>query len=651
MPSVADLPWLPRPPSDFTARCAALSSGARSPGLGETVQHLASHGLDARQARRLARTIDRLIEAGDDVAPLSRLRLVVLSNATFDFIADHMPAAAARHGVALDLILPPFDQAMQEALDPNSRTARSGADAILLAFDHNWYGLGGGALGDPAGALDRALDRLEALASALAASTRASLIFSTVPPPPGALFGSFDARVAGSPRALIDALNEGIVRLATERTALLLDTDALAASLGTDNWFDPVQYFAYNLPFASRFDAVYADWVGRLLGAARGKARKCLVLDLDNTLWGGVVGDDGVEGLALGPGGARGESFLAIQKMARRLKERGVILAVSSKNDDAVARAAFQSHPEMVLRLEDIAVFQANWLDKATNLEAIARTLNIGLDALVLLDDNPAERAQARAALPMVAVPELADDPAWFPWTLMQAGYFEAVGYSEEDRIRASAYASDARRAEVQATTRDLGDYLSSLEMRLTVAPFDATGRTRIAQLINKTNQFNLTTKRYSESQVAAMEGDPTVITLQVRLSDRFGDLGMIGIVIAHLLDGADGVREADVDSWLMSCRVLGRKVEEAMLALVLERAAAAGVGLIRARYRPTAKNGMVRDLFDRLGLSLIEADAEGVRHYQLSLSEAETRDLPMVIVRPAAWGEAGSPTDLAAPR
>ena len=638
MPSIADLPWLTSPPADFVEQCAALTAERGMDGLGAEVARLAGHGLDARQARRLARAMGRISQAGGDLAPLSPFRLVVLSNATFDFIGDHLPAAAARHGLALELILPPFDQPMQEALDPASQTRQAAADAILLALDHDWFAVGRPALDDPAGALAAATGRLTALIDALRANTSATLILSTVASPPTALFGSLDARAPGSPRSLVEALNAFIVALADESGALILDTRALAERVGAERWYDQVQYFAYKLPFASVFGAIYADWVGRLIGAARGKARKCLVLDLDNTLWGGVVGDDGVAGLTLGAGSARGESFLAVQKLALDLKRRGVILAVSSKNDDAVARDAFENHPEMALKLSDVAVFQANWLDKPSNLEAIAASLNIGLDALVLLDDNPAERAQVRAALPSVAVPELPADPAWYAWTLGEAGYFEAVGFSNEDRLRAATYATDAHRAGVRATARDLGDYLSSLDMRLTAAPFDAAGRTRIAQLINKTNQFNLTTRRYSEAQVAAMEADPSAITLQIRLADRFGELGMIGVVIARVGEGVDGVREAAVDSWLMSCRVLGRKVEEAMLQLLRERALAAGAHRIAAHYRPTPKNAMVRDLLDRLGFTLLAEDACGGRDYCLTLAEASPVTLPMRITRTAAW-------------
>jgi FkbH-like protein len=630
MPSIEHLPWLAPPPTDFKAQCAALARAA-SQDRGVQAASLATHALDARQARRLGRVLGGLREAGGSLAPLSQVRLVALSNANFDFIGDHLPAAAARHGIDLDLILPPFDQAMQQALDPYSITATSKADAVLLALDHRWYGLSRPAFDDAAGTIAGAVGRLTALLDAFDRGLSATLILSTLGQSPSTLFGSFDVRVPGSPRALTDALNVEIVRIAAERGALLLDTRALVERVGSDRWFDPVQHAAYRLPFASACAGIYADWVGRLLGAWRGKARKCLVLDLDNTLWGGVVGDDGVDGLMLGSGSPRGEAFLAVQTLARDLKARGVILAVSSKNDDAVARAAFAGHPEMALELDDVAVFQANWEDKASNLEAIAETLHIGVDALVLLDDNPAERARLRAALPMAAVPELPGDPAWFAWMLSAAGYFEAVGFTGEDRRRVAAYASDAMRADVKTSVRDLGDYLTSLEMRLTASPFDAAGRTRITQLINKTNQFNGSTRRYSEAQVAAFEADPEVITLQVRLADRFGDLGMIGVVVARLRTAPDGVREADVDSWLMSCRVLGRKVEEAKLNLLAEAALAAGAGRITAHYRPTTKNNMVRELFDRLGMTLARDDA-GARDYTLSLETWSPATLPHAV-------------------
>jgi FkbH-like protein len=624
------LPWLPEPPADFAARCRALGEAGGDVGL--AIHRLAGFRLGLSQALSLSRAIDRRRSAGVELSPLSTMRLAVLSNATFDLLADHLPAAAARHGVALEIVLPPFDQAMQEALDPQSQTARAGADAILLALDHRWYGLDRLALDDPDGALAKAVSRLTTLLDALEMNAPATIVLSTAPVPPEALFGSHDARERGSPRALIQALNSAIVEQCASRSALLLDTAAVAARVGTDRWFDPVQHAAFKLPFASEFDAIYADMVGRLLGAVRGKARKCLVLDLDNTLWGGVVGDDGVEGLTLGPGSAAGESFLAIQKMALDLKQRGIILAVSSKNDDAAARAAFEVHPEMALKLSDLAMFQVNWGDKASNLEAIAASLNIGLDALVLLDDNSAERAQMRAALPMVAVPELPDDPAWFPWFLSSAGYFEAVSYSAEDRLRAQSYANDVRRAEVVSRSRNLGDYLSALEMKLNLSPFDASGRQRIGQLINKTNQFNLTTRRYTEAQVAQMENDETLFTLQARLEDRFGDLGMISVIICRQSETEPA--DWEIDTWLMSCRVMGRRVEEAMFGEVTAEAAKRGVRRIIGVYRPTAKNGMVANHYPSLGFRLVEETPTESR-FVADVAGRTDPDLPFRIGRP----------------
>jgi FkbH-like protein len=609
------------PPEDVRARIRKLAD-VLAPG--PEIQFLASHRLEPQQAANLGKQIAKARSDGRALAPLSDFRLGVLASATFDLLAEQIPTAAARHGVAVELLLADYDQVTQTALDTNSVFSRNKPDALLVAVDHRWLQLDH-ELGDPRARLGSALEQLRGVIAGLKTNVGAPIILQTLPVPPHTLFGSFDRAHAGSLRALIDALNAALVPLAAETGSYLLDVAALAERVGTDVWFDPVQHFAYKLPFAAECAPAYADMLGRLLGAIRGKARKCLVLDLDNTLWGGVIGDDGLEGIVVGEGSPVGEAHLAVQRYAKALRARGVILAVSSKNDDETARAPFAAYPDMLLRESDITVFQANWLDKPTNLEAIARALNIGLDALVLLDDNPAERAQVRAALPMVAVPELPGDPSWFPWFLSSAGYFESVSFSEEDAARAGAYAADGARAEVQAQARDLGDYLSSLQMRITIGPFDAIGRARIAQLINKSNQFNLTTRRYTESEIAALDDD--VFTARVRLSDRFGDMGMIGVIIARPTTYADEAAW-DLDTWLMSCRVLGRRVEEAMLAHVADTAKAKGVRWLIGRYIPTAKNGMVAEHYARLGFREIERPETGTR-WALDLSTYQAPVLP----------------------
>jgi len=623
--STLDLPWLPPAAPDFASACRALPGDGSD--LGATLQRLATARLTGSQPLLLTRAIKRSRAAGLSLAPLADLRLGVVSNATFDMIADGLPAAAARHGVALDVMTTDYGQVVQQALDPGSEINAAALDAVLVAVDHRWLGLDAPRLGgDHTARIDDWIAQLGAVVAAFRQNGGTAAILQTVPVPPFALFGNFDRRVSGSVRAMIEEVNRRIVALAADSGSYLLDVAALAERIGSDAWFDPVKWAAYKLPFAAACDAAYCDFLGRLLGAIRGKVRKCLVLDLDNTVWGGVIGDDGMDGIVIGQGSPAGEAFLAVQQYALELRERGIILAVSSKNFDETARRVFAEHPEMLLRENHISVFQANWTDKASNLEAIAKTLNIGVDALVMLDDNPAERAQLRAALPMVAIPELPADPSWYPWYLASAGYFDAVAYSAEDRLRAESYAADAQRAQVQGSARDFGDYLTSLHMTLAATPFDSQGRQRITQLINKTNQFNLTTRRYSEAEVAAFEGDADTFTLQVRLADRFSDLGMIGVVIA--CPAAADVPTWRIDTWLMSCRVLNRKVEEAMLDALVRAAQAAGIVRIVGTYRPTAKNGMVADFYPRLGFAAAGEDGAD-RHFTFDVASYEAPSLP----------------------
>ena len=629
LPSVAWLPWLPEPPADFTDRCRAGGGAGQAPG--RELQFLAGHRLSGRELAQLGRAIKR--HAGADLAPLSRFRLGLLSNATIDLLVDCLPGSAARHGVALDVVTAPYGQVVQEALNPSSLMASGDLDAVLVLVDHRWLNLDAPELtGDPARRVQGALDQLRSVVDGLRTNARTPAILCTIAQPPAGLFGSYDRLVTGSVRAMIEQANQGLAELARDTGSYLLDVASLAEQVGTERWFDPVQWASYKLPFSSDFAPIWADTLGRVLGAIRGKSRKCLVLDLDNTVWGGVIGDDGLAGIEVGQGSARGEAFLAVQRLALDLRERGVILAASSKNDDATARLPFREHRDMLLRENHITVFQANWIDKASNLEAIAETIGIGLDALVLLDDNPAERAHIRAALPQVAVPELPEDPSWFPWCLASAGYFEAISFSEEDRLRVQSYASDAQRADVMTKARDVGDYLSSLGMTISFKPFDDVGRARIAQLINKTNQFNLTTRRYTELEVAGFAADGKLFTLQVRLSDKFGDLGMIGVVICR--DGEPATWE--IDTWLMSCRVLGRRVEDAMLACIAAAARERGITRLIGTYVPTAKNAMVADHYAKLGFRQSDKK-DGVTRWELDHAGYATPALPMRVVRRAA--------------
>jgi HAD superfamily phosphatase (TIGR01681 family) len=380
---------------------------------------LAACRLDLNQLYALGLAIGRLTRDDPDV-----VRLGVLSNGTTDLLLPALATSALRHGVWADVIGTAFDQVAPAAFDPQSEFNQQHCRFVLLAVDHRGLPLtpspGDRARADAAVAC--AVEYIYSIRNALVSASGCAVIFQTIPQVSESLFGSLERLVPGTPQWLIAQYNQELRSRIASSSDLLLDAATLAEMLGLGQWHDPVQWTLGKFSMGHGCIPLYADWVGRILGAARGKARKCLVLDLDNTLWGGVIGDDGLTGIVLGNGSPRGEAYLKVQQTALALRERGVVLAVSSKNEDDVARSPFRAHPEMLLKERDVAVFQANWQDKASNLKAVAQTLNIGLDSLVLLDDNPVERAQVREALPQVAVPELPDDPAFYAQTFSRRG-------------------------------------------------------------------------------------------------------------------------------------------------------------------------------------------------------------------------------------
>jgi FkbH-like protein len=615
--SLEQLSWLPEPPDDFRVRCRALAKAEDS--WVRDVRFLASHRLDSPQLVQLARAIAK---APAQTPGLMRFKLGLLSNATTDLIAPCLAASAARHGLLLEVIHTPFDQAVQQAMDPDSRLNRSAPNAVVLAVDSRALPLDRG--------VEAALEQVNAIREAIHRHSGASVIVQNIARIPAPLFGSFDRTLAGSSYRRVLDYNKALEETIAGSGDCLIDTASLAEDVGLEKWHDLAQWYTARLPFSQQFVPLYAEVLARLIGALRGKSRKCLVLDLDNTLWGGVIGDDGLDGLVLGQGNPRGEAFLAVQRTALDLRERGIVLAVSSKNDDDVARGPFRTHPDMLLREEHIAVFQANWRDKASNLKAIAEALDIGTDALVLLDDNPAERAFVRGAMPEAGVPELPPDPALYPRALLFGGYFEAVTFSREDRARADAYQANARRAELKVQIGDVFQFLQSLDMTIGFAPFHKAGRGRITQLINRSNQFNLTTRRYGESEIAAMETDPSLFTLQVRVADRFGDNGMICAIVCR-----DSGRAWEVDTWVMSCRVLGRRVEEAVLAEIARAAKAAGKAAIVGEFIDSGRNGLVKDHYEKLGFVCERAD-KGHTRWRLDVAGYKAPTLPFAIKRDA---------------
>lgn len=624
-----DLAWLPVVSEDFRLRCRALADWPlEREGAGAEAMRLATQALDTSQLERLAGTITKLVARGVDLKPLTPFRLGVIGTGTLDLLIPPLVASALRHGVLLDCVTGHYGQIAQEALDPASTINSAKCDAVLIAVDYRSLPIAS-SLAGRATAVAAGLSFIDMLRQGFRTNGGAISIVQTFAAPPETLFGSFERQADASLRAILHNINAALAERASDSADLLLDVASLAETVGLEEWFSPRQWNYAKLPFSDSCVPLYADFLGRLLGAVRGKARRCLVLDLDNTVWGGVIGDDGMDGIKIAQGDAVGEAHLEVQKTALALRERGVVLAVSSKNTDEIARAVFREHPEMLLREEHLAVFQANWNDKAANIRAIAEELSLGLSSFVFLDDNPVERGLIRQLLPEVAVPELPDDPALYARSLLAAGYFEAIGFSDEDRKRADFYQDNAKRLALQTQSGGLDAYLESLAMEIRFAHFDATGRERITQLINKSNQFNLTTRRYTEAEVAEVEADPHAFTLQIRLIDTFGDNGMISVVIAT--DGEPGVWE--IDTWLMSCRVLGRKVEQMVLRELALNARQRGIRRLQGVYRPTDRNGLVRDHYEKLGFKAVGQGANNETFWSFDTSQ-DVEAPPMKIDR-----------------
>jgi FkbH-like protein len=605
---LVDLYWLPQAP-DLKEQLRRVAAG--NPAPWPDLLQLAGSRLDFVQTIRLDKSLQKALQAtapgASDAPSLRKLNMAVLSSSTADHLLPALRVSALRKGIELRTFTGDYGMYLQALQEESSELFAFKPDVMLFAF-HAQHIL---PASHPAMSADEATALVESAAEGIRDVWRLArrrfsgqIIQQSLLPVFHPLMGSNERRLPGSSAALLDRLNLRISQLAEEESVDVLDLGRAVQGDGLYSWHDPVLWHRAKQELSPLAAPAYGELAMRLVAAQQGRSAKCLVLDLDNTLWGGVIGDDGLEGIRLGQGSAAGEAFVAFQTYVRSLASRGVILAVCSKNDAANARSPFEKHPDMVLKLDDIACFVANWTDKATNIRQIAEQLNIGIDSLVFVDDNPFERNIVRRELPMVAVPELPEDAALYANCVADGGYFEALRVTADDFERVSQYRANNARETLRASHTDVSGYLRSLNMELRWQAFDRVGLQRIVQLINKTNQFNLTTRRYTESDVLAVMANPRALTLQLRLVDQFGDNGIIGIVI--------GKPEGDtmiLDTWLMSCRVLGRQVEEATMNIVAAEAKRLGAERLMGEYLPTKKNGMVRDHYQKLGFERLSSD------------------------------------------
>jgi FkbH-like protein len=564
---------------------------------------------------KAARLLDRLRAKGATV-PGRAIRLAVASSSTTDLLPPLLRLIGARDGLALDVHCTPFGAFRQEILDPRSGLHAFRPEFVVIAT--HWRDASLGPLGNPATAVEATFAELTQLWEAARQSGPCTVLQHAFDFPAHESAGYLAATESGGRGAILAEINR---RLFAARVpgVLIVDCPRLAARAGTERWSDAALWHVAKQHPAPPVLPDLVDRYVRLVAARVGLARKVAVFDLDNTLWGGVVGEDGPHGVRVGPPTAVGEAHAALQRYARELKDRGVLLAVCSKNNDADAREPFRSTLGMVLKEQDFVAFLANWDEKPVNLRRIAQLLNLGSDSLVFIDDNPLERAKVRQAMPEVAVVDLPNDPAGFVAALDRGAYFEALALSAEDLSRHESYAANVQRETLKTETGNLEGFLRKLDMRMHHGPFNDAVHDRVVQLFNKTNQFNVTTRRHGSAEVAAMRADPRVWTQYFRLVDCFGDNGIVGLVVAG--PSADAPEVWEIDSLLMSCRVLGRQAEEFMVATLLAEAKRRGARAVRGRFLPTAKNSMVADLYPKLGFVAEAATPGGSATWLWNLS------------------------------
>jgi FkbH-like protein len=613
--------WLPLA-EDFRAELAAAQEIVDANSRLDRLAMLARTRLGYLETIQMDKALRRAVDAAG--SERSRLHVALLASTTVEHLLPAIRVGGLRHGLLLDVRGGGYGQYRQEIIDASSWLYGFQPDYILVNLHARDLiaGIPLHASGDTVdAALGNAVAELSALWHVARERTRATLIQQTAMDVAEPLFGSYDRLVPAAPARLVARANDLIADAAAREGVLILDVERLSARDGLGTWFDRTRWLQGKIEIAPQAAPYFGEVVARLIAAQRGLSKKCLVLDLDNTLWGGVIGDDGIEGVRLGEGSAVGEAHSTLQRYAKALAQRGVILAVCSKNEPAIAEAAFDGHPEMVLQRSDIAAFVVNWQDKAENLRAIAEQLNIGLDSLVFVDDNPVERARIRAALPAVSVPELPEDPAHYTSCIAAAGYFEAVAFTDEDRQRTINYVANGQREALRDISQDMDQFLARLDMTVVHGPVRALDIRRVTQLLNKTNQFNTTSRRYNEDQLRAITVDPAGCALQFRLVDKFGDNGIVSVMILKPVAGTSDALE--IDTWVMSCRVFGRQLELEALNIAVGEARCRGARALEADFVPTKKNAVVQGLYESLGFVRTRAlnESDDVSRWLLDLA------------------------------
>ena len=540
-----------------------------------------------------------------DTSDLTKIKLSLVGDTATQFLATAIQGTGVERGYNIELFEAEYNQVERQFMDPTSDLYQFDADFIVVFQSTHKLGEHHSSLSQEQQAM-LAEERLQFVASICANPALASkkIIYFNYPEIEDTVFGSYANKVETSFTYQVRKLNYELMRLSQQFPNLFIcDIAGLQNKLGRDQIFAANVYISTEMVLSIDALPYVASRVMDIVCAIKGQFKKCLILDLDNTVWGGVIGDDGLEGIQLGHGLGIGKAFTEFQMWVKKLKQRGIIICVASKNNEETAKEPFEKHPDMVLKLEDIAVFQANWETKVDNIRTIQQILNIGFDSMVFLDDNPFERNMVRENIPAITVPELPEDPAEYLEFLYSLNLFETASYSNLDKDRTKQYQVEAQRVSLSKTFTNEADFLKSLNMVSVVSGFTKFNTPRVAQLSQRSNQFNLRTVRYTDADIETLAKDPGVIDLSFTLEDKFGDNGLIAVIIMKPMDK----ETLFVDTWFMSCRVLKRGMENFTLNTMVEKAKAAGYKKIIGEYLPTAKNKMVEHHFPDLGFKKIE--------------------------------------------
>ena len=567
-------------------------------------------------------------------SPSPQIRLALIGGFSLYPLHELLEHLLATSGIFCELFLGDYDNYTSEIMDPDSALYKFQPQIVfLIPSDQRckYDGQLSDSRANQQAQVTEVSSQLLDMCRLLNERTNAEIILSNFKLPSGFDLGPYRHRVLGSDWSFRKQVNLEL-GLNAPACVHICDFEFLEHRRGALYSQDDRAWFESKQPCSTDMLVDVAKEVVHIIDSLHKPPKKLLVLDLDNTLWGGIVGDDGLEGIEIGDTSPRGEAFKAFQKYVLSLTERGVLLAVCSKNDYDNAFEPFEKHPEMVLRPEHFVAFKANWDPKSDNIRQMSVELNLGLDSFVFVDDNPAEIEIIRQLAPEVTPLLVGPDPADYVRQLQDSRLFERTSITVEDSQRTGQYRQEVKRKELLSSTTDITSYLASLEMVGTLTEFNLLDAPRISQLINKSNQFNLTTRRRSEAEVQALIEDPEHICFTMRLADRFGDHGLISVVVAKLNNGSEGSHLA-IDTWLMSCRVLKRQVEEEIVNEIMRLARLRSCSHVLGTFLPSAKNGMVRQLYPQMGFNPVSESPER-SDYQADVESFKTFTTQIQIAR-----------------